>query len=497
MDSPDAKTMLQVLHAQAARRGQQPAFWSRREHGYVPTSWREYADRVKRFALGLHALGLRPHAALGILSFNREEWVVADLVAMALRAVPVGLYTTSSPEQVQYILAHCEAELVVVENLHHLGTVQAVRGGLPRLRHIILLDPPAGGAPLPEGVLTYAEVLARGTGVDEAPYREGVEAAAPDELATLIYTSGTTGHPKGVMLSHHNLTWTARQLTRAAGLAQGGALLSYLPLSHIAEQILTIHGALTVGAEVYFAPSIEAVPEALKEVRPTLFFAVPRVWEKFKARAEQGLLAQSPLRQQVVAWARRTATARHARALRHERVSPWLEAQYRLAQRLVFRPLKARIGFDRVELFAVSAAPIGLGVLEFFASLDIVIREVYGQSEVTGPTSVSTPDATRLGALGHPMLGVEVRIAEDGEILVRGDNVCLGYYKSPESTAELLEGGWLHSGDLGRLDEQGYLHVTGRKKEILVTSGGKKTSPANIEALLKALPGVGHALVVG
>ena len=494
MDTP--RTMVHALHDQANRRQHRPALWTRKGRTYVPTSWHDHAVRVKRFALGLLSLGFQRGSPLPILSFNREEWLVADLASMALGGVPVGIYTTSSPEQVEYLVDHCEARHLVVENEKHLATALAVRERVPRLRHIIVLDPPP--APLPEGVLTYAEVLARGTGADEGPYWNAVNELQPDGLATLIYTSGTSGHPKGVMLRHRNLVWTAGQLKRATRMAEDDeALLSYLPLAHIAEQMLSIHAPILVGAEVYFARSLESVPEDLRDSRPTVFFGVPRVWEKFKGRLEEALRELPAARQTVVGWARGVAVQHNALALRHERVPLALEGQYQLARRTVFPALLAKLGFERTHFFCSGAAPIGRDVLEFFASLDIVIREVYGQSEVCGPTTLNTPDATRLGTLGRPLLGVEVLIADDGEILVRGGGVCQGYFKDPAGTAELLQEGWLHSGDVGHLDSEGYLHITGRKKELIVTSGGKKTSPAQIELLLKAVAPVGQALVIG
>ncbi|QSQ15350.1 AMP-dependent synthetase/ligase [Myxococcus landrumensis] len=495
MDLP--KTMVHALHERAAQHEHRPALWTRRGRAYVPTSWFEYAQRVKHFALGLRTLGYGDGQPLGIISFNREEWHVAALASMAMGGVPVGLYTTSALEQLEYILRHCEASLLVVENEKHLRTGLLLRERLPKLRHLIVLDAPA--TPLPEGVLRYADVVERGAGADDKPYWDSVNALKPESLGTLIYTSGTTGHPKGVMLSHHNLTWTTRQLSQAVsfGKKPENIILSYLPLSHIAEQVISLHCPLMLGIQVYFADSVEAMPANLKDVRPTFFFGVPRVWEKFKAKAEEGLRSQPPLKRRLVDWARGVASEMHSRAQRHERIPVTLAAQYRLAQRLVFEPLKTRIGMERVDFFATAAAPIGRDVLEFFASIDMLIHEVWGMTEVSGPGTVNTEEATHLGTVGRPMLGVEVRIAEDGEILIRGGNVCMGYYKNPEATAELLQDGWLHSGDVGQLDGEGYLHITGRKKEIIVTSGGKKTAPGNIEELLKALPGVGHAVVVG
>ncbi|WP_169849611.1 AMP-dependent synthetase/ligase [Corallococcus exiguus] len=494
MDLP--KTMLHALHDQAARLEHRPALWSRHGGAYVPTSWFDYAQRVKRFALGLHALGFQEGDPLGILSFNREAWHVADLGAMSLGGIPVGLYTTSSVDQLVYILGHCEARFLLVENAKHLATGLEVQKRLPALQHLIVMDAPS---PLPEGVLRYADVLASGAKADEAPYWDGVHALHPDALATLIYTSGTTGQPKGVALSHRNLAWTSKQLGDTMGFRdmEDERLVSYLPLSHIAEQIVSLHSPLLMGTQVYFADSLDALGKNLTEVRPTVFFAVPRVWEKFKTKAEEGLAAQPPLKRRLVEWARATALERNTRVLSQERVPSFMEAKFALARRLVFEPLKTRIGLEKAKLFSTSAAPIGRDVLDFFASIDVVLLEVWGMTEVSGPATVSTAECARMGTVGRPMLGVEVRIAQDGEILVQGGNVCLGYHRNPEATQELLADGWLHTGDVGQLDSEGFLRITGRKKEIIVTSGGKKTSPANIEELLKGVSPVGHALVVG
>ncbi|MCA2977660.1 MAG: long-chain fatty acid--CoA ligase [Myxococcaceae bacterium] len=486
--------MVHQLHLQAERLADRPALWMKRDGAWMPTSWRQYSSRVKDLSLGLLSLGLQPRQAVGLIGFNREEWLVSALATMACQGVPVGLYTTSSPEQLQYVLAHCEAPIVVVENEAYLARVMAVRAQLPALRHLVVMD---AGSSLPEGVVRYGDLLAWGRGLPEREYYERLEAARPDDLATIIYTSGTTGHPKGVMLTHRNIGWTASALVEATELGEDEALLSYLPLSHIAEQTCSIFGPLLRGMQVWFAESFEKLGENLREVRPTVFFAVPRVWEKFKARAEAGFIQQPKARQRTLAWARGVATRWHTLTLAHRQPTVRLAAQYALAQRLVFEPLKRRIGLDRCRFFATSAAPIGPDVLDFFVSIDVVLREVYGQSEVTGPTSVSTREHTRLGTLGRPLPGVAVRIDDDGEILVRGENVCAGYLKDPGATAELLRDGWLHSGDVGAFDADGYLRITGRKKEIIVTSGGKKTPPATLEGLLRSIDPVGQALVVG
>jgi len=486
--------MVHQLHLQAERFEDRPALWTRQGGAYVPTSWRDYAKKVRHFALGLMELGFPVGAKLAIIGFNREEWVVADVAAMAAGGVPVGLYTTSSAEQIQYIVDHSEAVIALVESDAYLEKLQSVRAQLPKLKEVIIMEPPQTPRP---GVLSYDQVLLLGEAASEADYYERVNGLQPDALATLIYTSGTTGHPKGVMLSHRNLTWTAVHLSKSAALTEEEVLISYLPLSHIAEQICSIHGPLMNGIQVYFAESFEKLPQNLKEVRPTVFFGVPRVWEKFKDKAEAGMAAQSPTRQRLLKWARNVGLRWNEDKLSGKNSTLALDGQFALARRLVFSKLKERIGFDRTRIFATSAAPIGRDVIDFFASVDIVLREVYGQSEVTGPTSVNNEHQTRFGTLGQPMSGVEVRIADDGEILVRGENVCLGYFKDPKATAELLQKGWLHSGDVGEIDAGGFLTITGRKKEIIVTSGGKKTAPANLEMLLKSIGPIGNAIVVG
>jgi long-chain acyl-CoA synthetase len=488
------RTMVHQLHTQAERLSDRPALWTRRAGTWVPTSWRDYARKVRQLALSFIELGLEAGQAVGIIGFNREEWVVSALAATAAGGVPVGVYTTSSPEQVAYVLGHCAASIVVVENAGFLATLEAIRPKLPALKHLVVMDPVPV---LPAGALRYDDLVARGASLPDAPYYQRVDAARPDDLATLIYTSGTTGQPKGVMLTHRSVTWTATRLADALEVGEDERLLSYLPLSHIAEQTASISGPLLCGMQVFFAESFEKLGEDLRDVRPTVFFGVPRVWEKFKAKAEASMAQQPKARQQVLAWARGVALRFHTTTMEHRQPTLRLAAQYALAKQVVFEPLKRRIGLDRCHVHVTSAAPIARDVLDFFASIDVVLRELYGQSEVTGPTSTNTAEHTRLGTLGRPLQGVAVRIAGDGEILVKGENVCAGYFKDPAATSALIADGWLHSGDVGELDAEGFLRITGRKKEIIVTSGGKKTPPATLEGLLKSIAPLGQAVVIG
>ncbi|MEM9697075.1 MAG: AMP-dependent synthetase/ligase, partial [Myxococcota bacterium] len=309
--------------------------------------------------------------------------------------------------------------------------------------------------------------------------------------------SGTTGPPKGVMLSHNNVAWTARAAAELIGAGPADALLSYLPLSHIAEQMFSIHIPITAGYAVYFAESMEKLPDNLKEVQPTLFFAVPRIYEKFYAGVQSKLEAAPDLRRKLVALAQRIGTVHNDAANRGELPHPVVDLVYGAAQTVIFDKLKTALGLGRARVCVTGAAPIAAEIIEFFASLDIVIREVYGQSEGCGPTSFNVAGRTRFGSVGPAFPGVDVVIADDGEIKVSGPNVFMGYFKDAEATAETLVDGWLHSGDLGRIDSDGFLHITGRKKDLIITAGGKNIAPKNIEAALKDHPLVGEAVVIG
>src|SRR6185503_989544 len=316
-----------------------------------------------------------------------------------------------------------------VEDAAQLAKVKARRDQLPLLRHIITMR---GATATGEDVLTWDDFLSRGESVPDAALDERIDAIEQADLATLIYTSGTTGPPKGVMLSHGNLAWTARTLLDLGGSQDGDASLSYLPLSHIAEQMCSIHMPATTGSTVYFAEALEKVPDNLKDARPTVFFGVPRIWEKFHSVLAGKLAEATGAKKVLVEWARKVCGDVNAHRFRGESIPAALEVQYRIADRLVISKIKQALGFDRVQELFSGAAPIAPDVLEFFASIDLPIKEICGQSEDCGPTSCNLPGRTKLGTVGPPLPGLEVKIAEDGEILVRGPNVFLGYYKEPE-----------------------------------------------------------------
>jgi len=485
------------LLRQAARHPSTIAYQTKLEGRWHPTTWQTFADQVRTAARALIALGFPPGGKVAMLGFNRPEWVILDLAGMVAGGAAAGIYTTCSADEVQYIVHHSEAHVVLVEDAGQLAKVMAQRAALPLLRWIVMMRgaaaPPGSGPDL----LTWDQFLGKAAAIPDAVLDARLDAIDPEALATLIYTSGTTGPPKGVMLSHRNLAFTAQLLIDVGHSRDGDVSLSYLPLSHIAEQMATIHVPVTAGSTVYFAESIDQVPQNLKECRPTVLFGVPRIWEKFHAGLGARLAEVTGPRRRLLDWARAVCTEVHAHNDRGAPIPRRLGAQYALANRLVIRKIKAAIGLDRARTLISGAAPIAPDVLAFFASIDLPVREIYGQSEDSGPTSHNLPGRTRVGSVGPPLPGLEVKIAQDGEILVRGPNVFLGYYKEPEATAETLQDGWMCSGDLGAFDADGFLTITGRKKEIIITAGGKNIAPKNIEASIKQAPIVGEAVVIG
>lgn len=362
------------------------------------------------------------------------------------------------------------------------------------LEHVVMMKkaPPIDD----EMVLSWDEFMAKAEEVPDSLIDERLGSLEMEQLATLIYTSGTTGPPKGVMLSHKNLARTAEKSISLIDMNADDTVVSYLPLSHIAEQMFTIHNAITGGYQIYFAESMDALPDNLKEIQPTIFFAVPRVWERFHAGVMARLGEATGLREKLAAWA--MGVGQQVSALRNQGQEPTglLGLQYKIADRLIFSKVKPALGLGKVRFAGSGAAPISPEIIEFFGGLDIIIYEIYGQSEDCGPTTLNRPGATKIGTVGQAWPDTEVKVADDGEILVKGDNVFMGYYKNEEATNEDLVDGWLHSGDLGQFDDEGYLTIIGRKKEIMITAGGKNIAPKNIEAALKDCELISEAVLI-
>lgn len=478
----------------ARERGADPAYYMRDEAGWQPTSWQDYAAQVQQAARALVALGVQPGQAVCILGFNRPEWVIMDLAAMMVGAVAAGIYWTSAPGEVEYIIRHSGGAILLAEDDTQWAKVRESRARLPGLQRVVMMKGASATDPLQ---MDWDAFLALGTPEHQSEVDRRLSALRPDDLGTLIYTSGTTGMPKAVMLSHSTLAWTGMALARAFGTTPADRLISYLPLAHVAEQLGAIHNHVAIGYRLYFARSLESLRDHLTEVRPTVFFGVPRVWEKIHAGIAGKLDAATGFKAVLAAWALSVGRRWHEQVLEGRAPGAWLNLQKAWASRLVYDKVKVALGMDQARLLISAAAPIAPETLRFFTGLDLLIREGYGQSEACGPTTVSLAGSTRIGSVGKPLAGTEVRIAPDGEIQVRGPHVFQGYLGMPEDTALTLADGWLQSGDLGHFDADGYLYVSGRKKDLLITSGGKNISPANLEAELMDLPLVEHGIVCG
>ena len=493
----DGQTICSLFQTTVATHADAPALASRRGETWVTTSWREYGMRVRATSLGLAALGVGNGRAVALLSSSREEYNVLDLAITHAGGVPVALYPTLAPGQIAYIVNHAESVLAVAENGEAAEKFLKLRGDLPTVTGLIVID----GAEAYRGdpwVLSLDDVVARGRRAS-ADFDELWRRVRPDDLATLIYTSGTTGPPKGVMLTHRNVCWTQESSRRAIEAIPGERSVAYLPVAHVAERGLSIWGAVTSARTVYFCPSLDRLAETLVEVRPHVFFSVPRLWEKMHAALRGALQADPDLvRRSAVQEALADALAIVAMRQADAPVPEAMTAARRRADAAVFAPLRARLGLDAVRVAASGAAPIAPEILQFFTAIGIEICEVYGQTEDCGPTSINRPGAVRIGSVGQPYPGVEVRLDADGEILVRGGNVFRGYFKDPELTAATVTAdGWLRSGDVGALDADGYLYVVDRKKDIIVTSGGKNVTPSNVETALKREPLVSQAMLIG
>ena len=452
----------------AARRADLTALrWRTPDGGFGEWTWRNYADRAARVAGGLIRLGVERGERVVLMLRNRPEFHVADIGILLAGATPISIYNSSSPDQIQYLASHSDAVVAIVEDVDFLERFLKVRGELPALRQVVVVDDPDGLAP--DDVVRFDSLL----DVDPVDIEAAAAAVQPGDLATVIYTSGTTGPPKGVMLSHYNVCWTTESTRRAIGFpVEGFRLVSYLPMAHVAERMVTHYFHVLDGTEVTSCPDPAQLAAYLCEVRPNYFFAVPRVWEKLYAGVHAALAADPEKGASV--WKAMEAGAVDALA-----------------------PVRAQIGLDDCKVAFSGAAPIPLEVFMLFLKLGLPMSEIYGMSECCGPMTWE-PFDVHPGTVGPPIPGCEVKLLDDGEVCCRGGNVFLGYLKDPARTAEVLDDeGWLHSGDIGVFDDGGYVKIVDRKKELIITAGGKNISPANIEAALKSFPLIGQACVIG
>lgn len=478
------------------------AYTAMRDGRREKTTWSEYVADVRRAARAFVALGLEPGQTVGLLGVTRPEWSTSCLAAQLAGAVPSGIYQTCSAEQIAYISAHAENRFLVIEDAEQWKKIDAVRDRLPSLERVVVMEP----ADTPDDALavSWPDLLALGgpdDGAEAARLADEVaarlDALDPDDLGTFIYTSGTTGHPKAVMLTHRNLLETGRICIDLLEFTKDDELVSYLPLAHIAEQNISVHLPARIGLTVHYAEAPEKLLETLQEVEPTFFFGVPRVWERFHA-ALAGKLGEAPAHKRaLVGWALAAARDLRTEIDSGRRPRLGLRLKNAVADRLLSK-IRKKIGFGRMRLAASGAAPISKEILDFFSGLGAPIYEVWGLSETTGPATWNSPGHAKQGTVGPAIPEVEVKVADDGELLVRGPNIFVGYFKDAAATEEVLrDDGFFHTGDLGSVDDDGFFTITGRKKEILITSGGKNVAPAPIENRLKQIDLVGDAMVVG
>jgi len=496
----DAATTPQVFQQTVNRYGSRVALRHKHLGLWRDISWNDYFHRVRWVSCALLALGLAKGDRVAIIGDNAPEWVVADLGIQCAGGVAVGIYATSAAPQVEYVVDHSEAVCLFVENEEQLDKWLLFRERTPDLRRVVVWD--LEGLrhfrdPLVTSFADFVEEGRRAAAAHPERFGERLRQVAPDDLAVLIYTSGTTGLPKGAMLSHANVTWMARAVTRDNPLHDRDEVLSFLPLCHIFERLFSVFVHIAHGYVVNFVEKPDTVTDNMVEVSPTVGYAVPRVWEKYASAVQIRMADATAFKRGVFALALAVGRRRAQRIMQGAPVPPWLALLFGLAHAAVFRKLKQRLGLDRMRLAYSGAAPIAPEILLFFQSIGLALMEGYGQTEGTGVTCLTRKGRIRFGAVGTALPGAEVRLAADGEILVRSPGVFVGYFRNPQATAETLRDGWLHSGDIGELDAEGFLRITDRKKDIIVTAGGKNITPQLIENQLKASPYIHDAVVIG
>ena len=490
-------TLTQLFFTTTDRHAGLPAAFRSKVGGtWKAITHRETLERVQAISLGLRELRIAPGDKVAIVSENRPEWALADYACLCARATDVPIYPTLPANQTKYILNDSEAVAVFCSTTAQIDKVLEVKAGLPRLKHVIAFDG-AAAAQRP-GVMALAEVEANGR-VAKAKYPDWKREAlsvAPEDLATLIYTSGTTGDPKGVMLSHYNIWSNVQACLQIIPIGGGDECLSMLPLSHSYERMVD-YTLFQAGVIINFAESFDTVAANLQEVKPTVVLSVPRLYEKVYARVLENALSGSAIKRSIFFWAKRAGEQWATLALAGLPIPGGLAIRKKIADRLVFAKLQARTG-GRIRFFVSGAAPLSADIAKFFYSAGLPIIEGYGLTESSPVLTLNPLDGIKLGTVGRAIPGVELKIAADGEILARGPNIMQGYYKQPEATRETIDAdGWLHTGDIGELDSDGYLKITDRKKELLKTAGGKYIAPQPIEGMVKRNKFVANAVLYG
>jgi long-chain acyl-CoA synthetase len=490
----EGKTIIDSFNRNAETYANEPAIhWKNGD--WESLTWAQYRDVVHRAAAGLESLGVGDGEFVAIMAGNRPEHVIADYATVHSGATPVTIYSTLAANQIQYIADNCKATVAILEDLDFMKRWEEIRAELPNLRFIVLVSG-AENYDTVDWVLGWDELLARGAHrLEEDPDVVSRSAAAitPDTLATLIYTSGTTGTPKGVMISQRNVVWTLESLRRAADLEMGPRMVSYLPLAHIAERLATHYLGTYLAGQVWYCPSLAGVLEYIQHARPTIFVGVPRVFEKFHSRLQARFAEAEGLKGVIL----NKALELNAKRVDAEQEGKGGPALAGLLDGIALSKVREGLGMDQVKIAVTAAAPINPDLVKFFHTIGIPLHEIYGMSENTGPATVTYPKI-KFGSVGKRLPGVEVKTGEDGELMMRGGIVSDGYFRMDEATRETFDSeGWLHSGDLARIDDDGYVWIVGRKKEIIITAAGKNIAPAKLETLLGNHPLISKACMIG
>lgn len=487
-----SETLVRMVLDNARKWAERPAMMYKVQGSYRSLSWRDLAEEIRRYGRALLALGLLPGERAAIMAPNSPRWAFADLGAMACGGVSVSVYHTEGSEAVLHILKDSGSRVLFLHSRRIGAELLKRRAELPDLRQLIFLEE---GLRHPE-ILSLEDFLAGGVRIPAEQLDNALSATDGEELATLVYTSGTTGAPKGVMLSHRNILSNISDVARLFPIGPGDVCLSFLPLSHVFERVDGYYFMLHRGVTIAYAEGIEAVPLNISEVRPTLMISVPRLYEKMFARIMERVLSGPWLRKQIFFGALRVGRAGARLRLSNAQPGAGLSLLLKLADRAVFGKLREHLG-GRLRFFVSGGAPLSVDIAEFFLAARIDIFEGYGLTESAGGIAVNTPDARRLGTVGRPFANIEIRLAEDGEILLRGPGIFKGYWRRPEETAEAFSDGWFKTGDMGEMDAEGFLKIVDRKKDLIITAGGENIAPQNLENLLKTDKFIANAMIYG
>lgn len=489
----EGRTLIDVIARNAVSFGPISAISWREQGRFRRLTWADYRHQARQIAAGLVRLGVEPEDRVAIMAANRPEHVLSDLGALHAGATPVTIYSTLSAEQLAYVAGHAEIVVAIVDSPELVGRWLSIRDQVPSLKAIVAI----GETTDPKDVVPWETFLGDGRQElvdDPARIDRRAEGVSADAAATLIYTSGTTGLPKGVVITHANVLWTLETMHQAINLPDHPRFVSYLPLAHIAERMATHYlGMWTVG-EVSYCANVGAVMNVVKEVRPHLFVGVPRIWEQVHRRLATKIAAEPEARKRALV----ERALRMTGAVDSGSRSFSSRVQAEILDRVVLRTIRSELGLDEAVMAITTAGPIDPDIIRFFRSAGIPLHELYGMTECSGPATTNLPGFDRIGTVGRPFAGVEVKLLDDGELLLRGGNVAPGYEKAPDETADSFDGdGWLHTGDLAEIDDAGYVTIVGRKKDIIVTAAGKNIAPVAIERLLKRFDIVAEACVVG